>query len=118
MSRSHRRSRIALAAGLAAGLALVPQGAPPTAAGTKTITVKDDLFKPKRTTISKNTLVTWRWASDAGAHDVTSRGSKRFKSSAIKSGGVHRYRFKKAGTYNYVCTLHEDQGMTGRIIVR
>ena len=32
--------------------------------------------------------------------------------------GVHRYRFTKAGTYRYVCTVHEDDGMTGKIIVR
>ena len=37
-------------------------------------------------------------------------------------GGVRQFyadhRFKKAGTYRYVCTIHESDGMTGRIIVR
>ena len=113
-----RIRQIPIAVGLAAAIALGGHGAMSTAAGTKTITVKDDLFSPKKATISKGTLVTWKWASDAGSHDVRSRGTKRFRSSQIQSGGVHRYRFKNAGTYKYICTLHVDEGMTGTIIVR
>ena len=113
------RHRLPIAAGaLVTTIALGGHSAMSTAAGRKTITVKDDVFSPKRTTISKNTLVTWRWASDAGKHNVVSRGSKRFKSSKTQEGGVYRVRFRRAGTYRYVCTLHEDKGMTGRIIVR
>ena len=101
-----------LVAGATVGLSAVS-----TAAGTKTIVVKDDVFSPKRTTISKDTLVTWRWRGD-NPHNVKSRGSKRFKSSGTKTEGRHRVRFTKAGTYRYVCTVHEDDGMTGTIIVR
>ena len=116
MSR-FRRSRIPVAAGLAVSLALAGQSALTSAAATKTIKVRDDLFSPKSTTIAKNTLVTWRWSGD-NPHNVISRGTKRFKSSKLKTSGVHRYRFTKTGTYRYVCTIHEDAGMTGRIIVR
>ena len=117
MSRIRRR-HIPIAAGIAvAALGLAVQSAPSTAAGTKTINVRDDLFSPKSTTISKGTTVTWRWRED-GLHNVKSRGTKRFKSSALKTSGTHRYRFTKAGTYRYVCTVHEDEGMTGRVIVR
>ena len=115
MIRLRRRTPIVVAVIVAA--ALGGQSALSTAAGTKTIRVKDDVFSPKRTTISKNTLVTWRWRGE-NPHNVKSRGKKRFKSSATKTGGTHRYRFKKAGTYRYVCTIHEDDGMTGTIIVR
>jgi plastocyanin len=115
MTRLHR---IPVAVGLAAAVALAGHSALSTAATTRTITVKDDVFAPKKARVAKNTLVTWRWASDSNAHDVVSRGTKRFKSSTIKSSGVHRYRFRKAGTYRYVCTLHEDKGMTGQIVVR
>ena len=113
-----RLRRIPLAVSLAAAVAVGGPRALSTAAATRTISVKDDVFAPKKATVSKKTLVTWRWASDSGAHDVVSRGTKRFKSSTIKSSGVHRYRFRKAGTYRYVCTLHEDKGMTGQIVVR
>lgn len=116
MIRPHRRPQVVLGVLLAA--ALGGQSALAPAAGTKTIRVKENAFSPKRVTIAKNTLVTWRWASGAGGHDITSRGKKRFRSAAVKAGGTHRYRFRKAGTYRYVCTLHEDDGMTGRIVVR
>ena len=113
-----RLRRIPLAVGLAAAVALGGHSALSTAAATRTIAVKDNVFAPKKVTVSKNTLVTWRWASDSDAHDVVSRGTKKFASSKIKSSGTHRYRFKKAGTYKYVCTLHDDQGMTGQVVVR
>jgi plastocyanin len=112
------RGRIPLAVCLALLVAAGGHSARSTAAGTKTITVKDDLFSPKKATVAKNTLVTWRWSSDSGDHDVTSHGTKRFRSSDLKNSGVHRYRFKKAGTYRYVCSIHEDDGMTGTIVVR
>jgi plastocyanin len=113
-----RLRRIPVAVGVVATVALGGHTALSSAAATKTITVKDDVFSPKQVTVRKNTSVTWRWASGSSAHDVVSRGSKRFKSSKIQSKGTHRVRFKTAGTYRYVCTLHEDKGMTGRIIVR
>ena len=113
------RLRLPIAAGvLVTTLAVGGHGALSPAAARKTIAVKDDVFSPKRTTISKDTLVTWRWASDAGDHNVVSRGTKRFRNSGTQDAGVHRVRFRKAGTYRYVCTLHEDKGMTGRITVR
>lgn len=112
---SRTRTTIALAL-LVAG-ATAGQSAISTAAATKTIAIKDDAFSPKRTTISKGTLVTWRWQGD-NPHNVKSRGTKRFKSSDTKSSGRYRVRFTKAGTYRYVCTIHEDDGMTGTIIVR
>lgn len=112
--------RIPVAIGLAVAVALGGHSALSTAAGTRTIIVKDDVFSPKKVTISKNTTVTWRWASDAGDHNVVSRGTRRFRSSSIQEGGsgTHRVRFTRAGTYRYVCTLHQDDGMTGQVIVR
>ncbi len=76
------------------------------------------MFTSSRVTVARGTLVTWRWASESGDHDVVSRGAKRFRSSRIKVSGVHRYRFTKKGAYRYVCSLHEEDGMTGQITVR
>ena len=111
------RSRTSAVLAIAVASAVAGHSAISTAAGTKTIAVKDDVFSPKRTTISKDTLVTWRWQGD-NRHNVRSRGTKRFKGSETKTSGRHRVRFTKAGTYRYVCTIHEDNGMTGTIIVR
>jgi len=114
-----RIRRISFTIAVAAVAALGSHSALSTAAGTRTISVRDDYFSARKVTVSKNTLVTWRWSSsNSRPHDVVSRGAKRFTSSKIKDSGTHRYRFKKAGTYKYVCTLHEDRGMTGQIVVR
>lgn len=113
----HRLVHIICAAGASAAVISAHSGTS-TAAPTTTITVKDDAFSAKRATVARSTLVTWRWASESGDHDVVSRGAKRFRSSDIRSSGVHRYRFTKTGTYRYVCSLHEDDGMTGQITVR
>lgn len=117
MTRLRHSVRITAATGRTVALALAGQNALSSAAATKTIKVRDDLFSPKTARIAKNTLVTWRWSGE-NPHNVVSRGAKRFKSSTLKKSGVHRFRFKKAGTYRYVCTIHESDGMTGRIIVR
>jgi plastocyanin len=101
---------------LVAAMAIALGGAPSGgAAGSKTIRVKDNFFSPSRTTISKNTVVTWRWSGDR-PHNVRSRGTRRFRGSRTKSSGVHRVRFVRAARYRYVCTIHD--GMTGRITVR
>lgn len=112
------RLRIPLALAVAGALAAVAPSSPSSAAATRSITVKDDVFAPSRVTVKRNTTVIWRWARDSGDHDVVSRGTRRFRSSAIKSRGTHRVRFARAGTYRYVCTLHEDSGMVGRVVVR
>lgn len=110
------RRLLVLAVLLVAAMAIAMGGAPSGgAAGTKTIRVKDDFFSPKRTTISKNTVVTWRWSAD-NPHNVRSRGARRFRGSRTKTNGVHRVRFRRAGRYRYVCTIHD--GMSGRITVR
>lgn len=113
-----RIRRIPVAVSVAAAVAIGAPSALSTAASTRTVTVKDDVFSAKKVTVSKNTKVVWRWAKGSGDHDVVSRGTKRFKSSKIKSTGTHSYTFKKSGTYRYVCTLHEDEGMTGQVVVR
>ena len=52
---------------------------------------------------------------DSTAHDVVSRGTKRFKPIGVRSSGTQSRKFTSAGTYRYVCTLHP--GMAGRITV-
>jgi plastocyanin len=113
-----RLLRIPVAVGLAAAIGLAGHSAVSPAAPTRTIAVKNDFFTPKKVTVARNTLVTWRWEAGSDPHNVVSRGAKRFKGSTIKSSGTHRVRFKKAGRYRYVCTPHEAQGMTGQIVVR
>lgn len=106
-----------LAAAVAAvplALALAPAAG--GAAVTKTVVVKDIDFKPRSVVVRKGTTVRWAFRDGAVAHNVVSRGRLRFKRSPTRTSGSHSVRFRRAGTYRYVCTLHP--GMAGRITVR
>jgi len=85
------------------------------AATTKSIAVDDDFFSPKKASIKKNTTVTWRWRGE-NPHNITPTSSLKFKKAATKRSGRHKVKFTKAGTFRYVCTIHD--GMTGSIVVK
>lgn len=97
-----------------AALVTIPAG-PASAAQTASVSLKNIKFTPKTVKVSKGDRVRWTWKDGSTPHDVASRGSRRFKSSAIKSSGTHVVRFNKSGTYSYVCTIHP--GMTGKVVV-
>jgi len=67
-------------------------------------------------TVRRGGTVTWTWNDGRVSHNVTSSGTKRFKSSTTKATGTYRVRFTKAGTYRYICTIHP--GMLGKVVVR
>ncbi len=115
--RSPRRT-VAVLALAAAPVAVVAasSGTPAGAAASRTVVIKDFAFKPSAITVSKGTTVTWRFSDGNTGHNVTSKGTRRFKSSALKSTGTHRVTFRKSGLYRYVCTLHF--GMKGSVRVR
>jgi plastocyanin len=94
-------------AGLAAAIATPALGAGAS------VRVDDDVFRAKTVRITKGSTVTWRWVGSA-PHNVVGRGFK----SKLQKKGTFRRKFTRAGTYRYVCTLHEDSGMKGTVIVR
>ena len=98
---------------LASGLAVAGAGG---AAATRGVEIEDIDFKPGRVVVRKGATVRWTFADGSTAHNVVSRGAKRFKSSPVKSQGTYSVRFRRKGTYRYVCTLHP--GMAGRVVVR
>jgi plastocyanin len=67
-------------------------------------------------TIRRGGRVTWRFVDDEVSHNVTSVGTPRFRSSATKLTGTYTVRFRRAGIYRYVCTIHAN--MRGKVIVR
>lgn len=103
-----------VAAPVAAGVATSP--GPAGAAASRTVVIKDFAFKPSAITVSKGTTVTWRFSDGNTRHNVTSKGTRRFKSSGSKATGTHRVTFRKSGLYRYVCSLHF--GMKGSVRVR
>lgn len=71
-------------------------------------------FKPKTLTITVGTVVIWKNLTTV-THTVTSDTGK-FDSGFISSGGTFRFKFTKAGTYGYHCSIHPF--MTATIIVQ
>ncbi|HVL96549.1 MAG TPA: cupredoxin domain-containing protein [Solirubrobacteraceae bacterium] len=86
------------------------------AATVRTVVLKNVEFNPASVTIRRGGSVRWVWRDGSSSHDVTSRGTRRFKSSTTQRSGTHTVRFRRAGTYRYVCTIHPN--MRGRVVVR
>jgi plastocyanin len=88
---------------------------------TKTVSVRDDLFSPSAARVPRGGKVVWRWRGD-NDHNVRFRsapsGAKRPRGSSTQSSGRLARTFARRGTYRYVCTIHEDLGMKGRVVVQ
>ncbi len=75
-----------------------------------TVSVEDNFFDLKKTTVSVGGTVTWEWAG-AEPHNVSGDGFE----SEIQQEGSFEHTFNDAGTFDYVCTIHP--GMEGTIEV-
>ncbi|MCW2524818.1 MAG: plastocyanin [Frankiales bacterium] len=64
-------------------------------------------------TVPVGTKVTWKF-EDSAAHTVKANDGS-FTSPAMKSGQTFSFTFTKAGSYPYICSIH--QYMTGTITV-
>lgn len=95
----------------AAALAL----AAPATAATRTVVVKNIDFSVKTLRIKRGDSVRWLFRDGRTPHNVTSKGSPRFRSSSTRQGGSYTVRFTRRGTYRYVCTIHPN--MRARVIV-
>ena len=83
-----------------------------------TVQVHDDHFHPAKVTLRRGGKVTWRWTGHH-VHDLRFRRSRRLPgitAVAARTGGQTSRRFRRRGTYRYLCTLHA--GMRGAVIVR
>lgn len=107
--------RLAPLALCAVALAVTGGAVSANAAGGKTVTLRDIAFSPKKLSIKRNTTVTFAFRDDTTAHNVISKGPKRFKNVGVRSSGSVSRKFTSAGTYRYVCSLHP--GMAGQITV-
>jgi plastocyanin len=113
---SSKRAGLTAAIVAAAVLALVPSGAlgGAHAAGGHVVTLSSKRFHPGALTINRGDSVTWQWTERKNKHNVTFSG---FHSPTQKSGS-YSVRFTHSGTFNYRCTIHEAEGMLGKIVVR
>ena len=89
---------------------------PPAPARMATVLVRDIEFRPARVVVRRGGTVRWRFDDGRVVHNVRSRGTKRFRSSPDLREGTYSARFRRAGTYRYVCTFHFN--MKGTVVVR
>ena len=72
-------------------------------------------FNPASVTVSPDDAVTWTNEDNVG-HDVTGDGFKSGDPGALQNGDTFKHTFDKAGTFDYVCTVHP--GMEGSVKVK
>jgi plastocyanin len=77
------------------------------------ISAKDFMFSPSNVTVKVGSTVTWT-NLDEEPHTVFS-DTGLFRSSALDTKDSFSYKFDKAGTYHYLCTIHPR--MVGTIVV-
>src|SRR5207247_10967290 len=70
---------------------------------------------PTTLTVKPGTSVKFSNGDDIDHNVTASDGS--FNSGTLKPGSSFTFTFTKAGTYNYVCSIHPEQ-MTGRVEVK
>lgn len=105
------RGRRVAAVGL--GLAMVATfWTPPATAAVAKVKAKDNVFKPKKMTVAKGTRVKWVNRGQA-THTTTSNNG--VWNATLAPGESFKRKFRKKGTFRYVCTIHD--GMRGRVVV-
>lgn len=112
------RSTPRIGAALTACAVAAAIGIAPASAG-KTTTVKlgDNFFSPTSKTVKKGTKVRFKWTGD-NSHDVVKKRGpgKDFRSELTDDRGVnYSKRFRKAGTYKLICSIHSEMKMTLRV---
>jgi plastocyanin len=78
------------------------------------VSMKNIKYIPMAITVKAGQKITWK-NDDPVAHTVTARSGADFDSGTVNSGGTFSFTPKKAGTIDYVCTIHP--GQTGTITV-
>jgi plastocyanin len=82
--------------------------------GVNTVTVGNNFYSPVDLSVTPGTTVTWQWAANAVAHNVTFDDNAQ---SPTQSSGTFTRTFSTAGTFPYHCTIHTAAVMHGTITV-
>jgi plastocyanin len=98
---------------VAAGVTALPSSGASTS---KTVAVKDSFFGPKTLKIANGAKVVWVWKGKERHNVAVASGPSTFRAGTRKTGKF-RHTFKKAGTYQIVCTIHAPD-MHMKIVVK
>ncbi len=104
---------VALAAGGAILIPTVALGGARTAS-IHTVTLKNIGFHPGTLSINRGDSVKWVWRDGETEHNVTFHTVN----SRTQTRGSYTLRFTHSGRFAYRCTIHEGEGMRGKIVVR
>ena len=103
--------KLSLALSLLAVALVAAAFAIPAFAATKSVSVKDNFFSPKTTSISRGSTVKWTWRGQA-PHNVTkTKGPGTKFRSPNKLSGTYSHKFTRRGVYTIVCTIHPGMSM-------
>ena len=77
------------------------------------VQVGDDFFNPTSISIGKGTKVTFKWIGTDKHNVVKAKGPGGSFSSGTtdQTGFKFKHKFKKAGKYKLICTVHDDMKM-------
>lgn len=79
------------------------------------VTVSNNSFSPRCTTVPVGTTVTWTWSANAtNGHNVTFATPPN---STTETTGTFQRIFNSAGTFTYRCTVHQP-AMAGEVRVQ
>lgn len=79
------------------------------------VAMKDIQFQPETVTVPVGEKITWV-NEDSVQHDVVNaQEGQQPRSDLFNKGGTYSFTADKAGTIDYVCTVHPN--MTGKIVV-
>jgi plastocyanin len=83
--------------------------------GGKEVSMKEIKFNPASVTVKAGQTVTWT-NNDTVGHDVTGDDFNSGDPGGLQNGDTFAHTFDKAGTFDYVCTVHP--GMEGSVTVK
>ena len=82
--------------------------------GAVAVDMKNIAFAPTTVRVKVGQKITWT-NDDSAPHNVTSQSGEKIASDTFGKGGTFSFTPTKAGTIDYVCTIHP--GMDGKIVV-
>jgi plastocyanin len=106
---TYRRMFFVLAVTFFATLAV-----PVVSADTNSVEIRNFAFSPNALTINAGTVVTWK-NLDGEPHTVVN-DQGLFRSDALDQNDTFTYKFDKAGTYRFICSIHPT--MRGTVVVK
>jgi plastocyanin len=116
MALNFRVGRIfVLVVGVAVWLAFAGGASAGEKAAGQEITIDNFSFGPTTVSVPTGTTVTWVNHDDI-PHTVVSEDLITFKSRPLDTDDRFSFKFEKAGTYKYFCSIHPK--MTAQVVVR